>query len=130
MTERELRKLNRTELLEMLIGQIRENEALQTQLDEANEKLARRAELAGESGSIAEAALRLNGVFEAAQAAAEHYLESVRAANPAETLTESEKPAETPTESEEPAEIPADCDEIAAPARSIEPADEHREVLV
>ena len=35
--------------------------------------------LLSEAGSIAEAALRLNGVFEAAQAAADQYLDSVRA---------------------------------------------------
>ncbi len=34
------------------------------------------------AGSIAEAALRLNGVFEAAQQAADQYLESVRALYP------------------------------------------------
>ena len=34
-----------------------------------------------EAGSIAEAAVKLNGVFEAAQAAADQYLESVQAAN-------------------------------------------------
>ena len=33
------------------------------------------------AGSIAEAALRVNGVFEAAQAAADQYLQSIRSAN-------------------------------------------------
>ena len=34
-----------------------------------------------DSGSIAEAALRLNGIFEAAQKAADQYLESVKVIN-------------------------------------------------
>ena len=42
------------------------------------EQLKDRRILLGQAGSIAEAALRLNGVFEAAEAAAQQYLENVR----------------------------------------------------
>lgn len=81
MTDKELRKLSRAELLEMLIEQIEENESLRSQLNEANEKLNDRKIIIESSGSIAEAALRLNGVFEAAEKAAEQYLENVRRAS-------------------------------------------------
>lgn len=78
MTDVELRKLKRTELLEMLIAASRENETLRTQVEELNRKLEDRNIAVSNLGSIAEASLQLNGVFEAAQAAAEQYLENVR----------------------------------------------------
>ena len=40
MTDRELRKLSRAELLELLLEESRENERLRAQLQEMNEKLA------------------------------------------------------------------------------------------
>ncbi len=78
MTDQELRKLNRTDLLELLLEQSKENEQLREELRQAQEKLASRKIEIDHAGSIAEAALRLNGVFEAAQQAAEQYLENVR----------------------------------------------------
>ena len=78
MTDKELRKLSRGDLLDLLLAQCKETESLQSRLNEANEKLeSRRIELL-EAGNIAEAALALNGVFESAQAAADQYLETIR----------------------------------------------------
>ena len=70
MTEKELRRLSRTDLLEMLLEQSKEVQRLQQELEETKQKL--------EAGSIAEAALRINKVFEAAQQAADQYLENIR----------------------------------------------------
>lgn len=78
MTEKELRKLNRYELLEMLLAQGKKVERLERELAEAEERLAERQKIAASSGTMAEAALRLNGVFEAADRAAEEYLSSAR----------------------------------------------------
>lgn len=78
MTDKELRRLNRRELLEMLIAETEENTRLRSELEQAREKLADRRILLEESGSMAEAALRLNGVLEAADKAALQYLENVR----------------------------------------------------
>ena len=78
MNENELRKLKRVDLLELLISQARENEELRHKLAEAEQKLADRQIKTDEAGSIAEAALKLNGVFEAAQAAADQYLENIK----------------------------------------------------
>ncbi len=78
MTEKELHKLKRAELLEMMLAQSREIESLRARIEELEEKLADREIRIQESGSIAEAALKLNGIFEAAQAAADQYLENVR----------------------------------------------------
>ena len=110
MTDKELQKLGRRELLQMLLEQAKEAERLGALLKETEEKYQElqdnyerlrgrldkkdaqihnlRATLQTERekremdmenvGSIAEAALRLNGVFEAAQAAAQQYLENIR----------------------------------------------------
>lgn len=78
MTELDLKKLNRAELLEMLVAESKENERLRAQNENLQRQLNDRSIAVDEAGSIAEASLRLNGVFEAAQAAAEQYLENLR----------------------------------------------------
>lgn len=78
MTDKELRRMSRGELLEMLIMQMEENEELKRQLEKAQNELKNRRIIEAEAGSIAEAALRLNGIFEAADQAARQYLENVR----------------------------------------------------
>lgn len=81
MNIKELKKIGRTELLEMLLQQVEENEALRQELEEVKTRLEQRAILMEQSGSVAEAALRLNDVFDNAQRAADDYLESIRIAN-------------------------------------------------
>ena len=65
MTDKDLKRLRRDELLEMLIAQSKRTDQLQAELDAARAQLASRAIVLEEAGSIAEAALRINGVFEA-----------------------------------------------------------------
>lgn len=77
MTEKELRKLNRYELLEMLLAQGKKLERLERELAEANERLAQRQQIVATSGTMAEAAMRLNRVFEAADSAAKEYLSNM-----------------------------------------------------
>lgn len=77
MTEKELKKLSRTDLLEMLLEQSKDVERLNTELEEAQKKLKDRKIDLEEAGSIAEAALRLNGIFDMAQIAAGQYLENI-----------------------------------------------------
>ena len=67
MTDKDLKRLRRDELLEMLIAQSKRTDQLQAELDAARAQLASRAIVLEEAGSIAEAALRINGVFEATQ---------------------------------------------------------------
>ena len=74
MTEKELRKLNRYELLEMLLAQGKKLERLERELAEANERLAQRQQIVA---TMAEAAMRLNRVFEAADSAAKGYLSNM-----------------------------------------------------
>lgn len=78
MTDRELKRLSRSELLEMLLAQSRELQSVQARLDKAEAALRQRDIAIKNAGSIAEAALRLNGVFDAAQSACEQYMENIR----------------------------------------------------
>lgn len=66
-----IKKLRRSDLIEILISQAEEIEYLKEKLEEKNIILE-------ESGSIAMAALRLNNIFEDAQKAADQYVESVK----------------------------------------------------
>lgn len=81
MNDRDLRRLSRKQLLELLLQLTEKSEELQRQLHEANEKLKSRLVIKSEAGSIAEAALKLNGVFEAAENAAEQYLYNIKKFN-------------------------------------------------
>lgn len=97
MVEKELKKLSRRELLEILIMQSKRVEKLELQLAEANRKLEDRRIRLEKVGSIAEAALVLNNVFEAAQRAAEQYLENVEiVSKQSETTDLFSESAETP----------------------------------
>ena len=81
MTDKELRKLSRQDLLEILLEQSREMDRLRAQVQELEEALENRDLELENAGSIAEASLKLNGVFEAAQAAADQYLANIRRQN-------------------------------------------------
>lgn len=81
MADRELRRMRRTELVEIIYAlkqsedQLKaENAALTAQLQERQIRIEN-------AGSIAQAALELNKVFEAAQAAADEYLHAVQVNN-------------------------------------------------
>lgn len=78
MTPKELRHLRRSDLMEMLLQLSKENLQLRQDLEEANRKLQEKTIQIEASGSLAEAALRLNGIFEAAQAACDQYEENIR----------------------------------------------------
>lgn len=78
MTDKELKHLNRAELLELLLAQTEENERLKQQLQDARAQLEDRRLLMKECGTMAEAALKLNGVFDAVDKAVRQYLENVQ----------------------------------------------------
>ena len=77
MTDRELRKASRRELLQLLVEEKRENDMLRDQLQQLRQQLDKRQLQLDQSGTLAEAALKLSGIFEAAQAAADQYLENI-----------------------------------------------------
>ena len=78
MEDKTLRQLNRQELIELLLEQKKRNDALEAELEEVKKQLEDRDILISESGSIAEAALKLSGIFEDAQKAADMYLSNIR----------------------------------------------------
>lgn len=78
MTDKKLRRLSREALLEMLLEQSKEVERLKLQNQELTEQLESRRIMIDRAGSIAEASLQLNQIFEAAQRVADQYLENVR----------------------------------------------------
>lgn len=78
MADKELRRLSRAELLEILLAQAEENRELKKRIGEMQAQLDDRKIMLEEAGSIAEAALRLSGVFETAETAAAQYLENIR----------------------------------------------------
>ncbi|MBQ3484144.1 MAG: DNA repair protein [Clostridia bacterium] len=77
MAGKDLRRLSKTDLLELLIEQGRENLALKERVEQLEAELAQRRLQVSQCGSIAEAALKLSGVFEAAQQAIDLYRENV-----------------------------------------------------
>jgi len=77
MTDKEMRRMSRAELLELLVAQMEENQLLREQLEQTRQQLADRDIKIENAGSIAQAALTLNGVFESAEAAARQYAENL-----------------------------------------------------
>lgn len=77
--EKKLNRLSRAELLELLLIQTQENERLQQELEQAQKRLEERDLKIREAGNLAQAALAVNNVMEAAQKAAGQYLENIAA---------------------------------------------------
>lgn len=78
MTDRQLRKASRIDLLKLLLEQKKENEALRQQLVQMQEQLRQRQIAIDQSGTLAEAALKLSGIFDAAESACQYYTENIR----------------------------------------------------
>jgi len=78
MTDKELRRLRRGILLQMLLERTEENERLCAALKEANARLDERKIAVSQAGTLAEAALSINGMLTAADESAKQYLENIR----------------------------------------------------
>ena len=78
MTDRQLRKQSRLNLLKMLLEEKKEKEELLLQLQDARQQLQNRQVDIEQSGTLAEAALKLSGIFEAAEVACQQYTENIR----------------------------------------------------
>lgn len=90
MTEKELKQLNRKQLLELLLAQTERADGLQRQVEQLQSELDSKNIKIKEAGSLAEASLKLCGIFEAADEAARLYLENIRSLNPYLSVTQSE----------------------------------------
>lgn len=80
MTEQELKKLKRYDLVRLLLDQKKENEWLEKENKELKERLDERLLKMEEAGSLAEAAIELNQVFESADSAVRQYKASLQKA--------------------------------------------------
>ncbi len=78
MTEKDLKKLNRYQLLELLILQTERADKLQMRVDALETELNNQEIKIMSLGSIAEASLQLGGVFQAAQKSADIYLDAAK----------------------------------------------------
>lgn len=81
MTDQEFRRLTREDLIEIIYELQKNVQQLEAENEQLKASLSEKQLKIENAGSIAEAALALNGVFGAAQAAADQYLEQVQAAN-------------------------------------------------
>ena len=79
MADRELRRMHRAELIEIIYALKQSEDQLKAQNAALTAQLQDRQLRLESAGSIAQAALELNKVFEAAQAAADEYVASVPA---------------------------------------------------
>ena len=79
MTDKELRKFNRSELLEILVSQQKEIERLKAELAEAQTALENKRINIESAGSLAEASVAVTKLFEEAQKAADIYLHNIYA---------------------------------------------------
>ena len=80
--EKKLRKLNREQLLELLLEMSEEKDRLQEQLDAARAQLEKRDAIMKDAGSLSDVAAKITGILENAQETADVYLESVKKAYP------------------------------------------------
>ena len=83
MTDKELRRLSRAELVDIIFELQKRCEECYGTIDKLQKKLDEKELRIANAGSIAEAAVQINGVLEAAQAAADQYLLSICAAEKA-----------------------------------------------
>ncbi len=93
MTERQLSRLSRADMLKIMIAQSRQLEELQEKLERTEKKLAETEKALSErelkltrAGSIAEASLQVTKIFEEAQKAADLYLENIKRMSGKEVL--------------------------------------------
>ncbi|SDB02565.1 hypothetical protein SAMN02910293_00150 [Streptococcus henryi] len=77
MEEKYLRKLRRSDLFELLVSQAEKIESLEAKVSDLEKQLEDKTLLIEKAGSIAEASLQINKIFETAQAAADQYLANI-----------------------------------------------------
>ena len=81
MTNKELRRLSRTALIELLIEQTEINQSLEAKVERLEKQVKNKTIAVSTAGSMADAALELNNVFSSADKAAQQYLENIKDAN-------------------------------------------------
>ena len=78
MTDKEFKRLSRSQLIEIIYQLQLKQEELTADNERLSKELADKRLLVDKAGNIAEAALEIHNVMQAAQAAADHYLEEIQ----------------------------------------------------
>ena len=119
MEDKEIKRLSRADLLEMLIDQSEELEKVKYELQQAKADLQKRDLAINNAGSIAEASLQLNGIFEAADESCRQYLDNVKRMSENFGAEEAEKMLEETRQrcAELEEETKKRCDELEAEAK-------------
>lgn len=94
-------KLSKTELLELLIAESEKNERLEAELTELKTKLSSRDFQINNAGSIAEAALAVSGIFDAAEEACAQYKENIRRLSEEQDKINASREAESKQQAEQ-----------------------------
>lgn len=81
MTDKEFRRLSRPELIDIILELQQQYEQCKDEKQQLKQALEKKELDISNAGSLAEAVVSINGVMEAAQAAADQYLLSVKAAS-------------------------------------------------
>lgn len=113
-----LKEKNKKEISEVKEKCEKEKESLRAELEQAHKATRTRDIALDEAGSIAVAALQLNGVFEAAQAASQQYIENIRSLSDRQAAICARRDAENKAEIERKlAEATAKCAEMESACR-------------
>ena len=92
--------------------------ALKKELEDARKALQNREIAINEAGSIAVAALQVNGVFEAAQAASQQYIENIRSLNDRQASICAKRDADSRAQADQRIrETTAKCEEMETACR-------------
>ena len=78
MTDKEFKRLSRSQLIEIIYQLQIKQEELSAENNKLSKALEDRRLLVNEAGNIAEAALEIHNVMQSAQDAADHYLEEIK----------------------------------------------------
>ena len=78
MTDKELKRLDKTDLLKIAISQSQKIDALEAEIEELKARLASREIKMAKAGSIADVAMQVNQVFDHAQEAADMYYDNIK----------------------------------------------------
>ena len=81
MQQKDLHKLGKTDLLTLIYKQEKQIQQLTKEVEDLKHQLEDRTIQMKEAGSIAEASLKINKIFEVAQQAADEYLKSIKEVN-------------------------------------------------
>lgn len=81
MTDKEFRRLSRSELIDIIFELQQQLEQRKSEIQQLKQAVEKKELDISNAGSLAEAVVSINGVMEAAQAAADQYILSVKAVN-------------------------------------------------